>query len=416
MRILAISNCYPPFHAGGYGVLCHRLCECLGELGHDVTVLTTSAPKDNYPDPGGHPISVTVLRELSFLEHMHPGLLLWNTLRNKKIVSRCIRAIKPDLVYCFGVDRIGYQVYHTAVESGVPSVTVVGDTWLGQAWRDLPKYDPWIEFAMGRNSQGWKYVVKRIIGRLGNILGLYSGMRPLSVPIVHVISTVLADDLRSAGMPWLPLSHLIKYPLAPPFVSVDGAPVGQDGSISSTLRVLFLSRMEPLKGPDIAIKGVAGAVAQGANVTLTLAGIGVEKMTQELSRLASDLHVSDRIAWREAPTPDALVALYRSHDIFVFPSLIAEGLGIVCLEAMACGLPVLATRGWGQMDLVKEGETGFTFPKGDDKGLANLIYDLAHDRQKLSRLSIGSLAMAKQHNLSATKKSLDAWINDAILQ
>ncbi len=413
MRILAVSNYYPPFHAGGYGVLAHRICECLRQAGHDVTVLTSS-PKDKTPHPGEHQVNVPVLRDLKFVDDVSAGKLLWRLWVNKRVVARNIEHVKPDLVYCFGIDGVGYQVYHTAVESGIPSATVVGDTWLAQAWRDLPKFDPWIGLARGRHGKGGVRFVKQIIGHIGRAMGLYVNDKPRMCRPVYVISSFLKNDLEAAGFRWTEACHLIRYPLVPPFVSVEGLPIGKDGSSSSALRVLFLSRMEPLKGPDIAIRGLAGAFLQGADVRLTLAGIGAEKMMTDLKKVASDLGVAGRISWREAPTQDALVALYRSHDVLVFPSRIIEGLGIVCLEAMACGLPVLATHMGGQLDLVKEGETGFTFACGDEKELANLLKKLSTSRSEVERLSKGALAMAEQYSLDSVTRTLADGNRDAI--
>ena len=413
MRILAVTNLFPPFHAGGYGILCHRLCECMKQAGHDVTVLT-SISNGKRPDPGGLDVCLPVWRKLAFVEGLPAGLLFRNTLRNKRIVSRCIRTFEPDLVVCFGVDGIGYQVYHTAVESGVPSVTVAGDTWLGQAWRDLPKFDPWHALAAGRNSRGIQRLVKRGIGYVGQILGLYTGIRPRSARPVYAISSFLMDDLKSAGMSWTPFCHLIKYPLLPPFVSEDGVPVGLDGSGSPCLRVLFLSRMEPLKGPDIAIKGVAAAIRRGADVRLTLAGIGAEYMKADLSRLALDLGISECVHWADAPDQGGLVALYRAHDVFVFPSLITEGLGIVCLEAMACGLPVVATGLGGQLDLVKDGQTGFTFAPGDNTALAEILTSLAGDISLRRKLSCGAIDMAQAYSSAVVREEIAHWINEPL--
>lgn len=414
MRILAISNHYPPFHAGGYGVLSYRLCECLRQVGHEVTVLT-SVPKDSHPHPGGHQVDLPVFRELRFVDGAQAGWLLLLSWLNHRAVRRHIRERKPDLVYCFGNDGVGYQVYHTAVESGVPSVTVVGDTWLAQAWRDLPRYDRWSAFAVGFHTNGALRVLKRMIGCVGQLMGLYVGTKPRAPHPIFAISTFLKNDLIDAGFSRSECCRLVKYPLVAPFVKPDGAPIGKDGSSSPSLRVLFLSRMEPLKGPDLAIKGVAGALSRGVDVALTLAGMGAEGMKKELRRLASELGVADRVVWQEPPTQAALVALYRAHDVFVFPSRIVEGLGIVCLEAMACGLPVLATRAGGQLDLVKEGETGFTFMINDDKELSAKLAELAADRALLNKLSRGAMEMAKSYNVATVTQLLDEWTKDVVL-
>ncbi len=396
MRILVISNFFPPFHAGGYGVLCYRLCECLRQEGHEILVLTT-LPRQMTPDPGGYRIMVAVKRELCFVSGINAAQLLWRTWRNCRKVAQWMKTFDPDLVYCFGIDGIGYQVYHTAVESGTASITVVGDTWLVQAWRDLARFDPWIGFVNSRNTAGIARRVKRMAGWCGRLLGLYTGAAPLRGHPVHAISTFLVDELKKAGYPWTSQSRLIKYPLMPPFVTPDNKAVGKDGSSSPDLRVLFVSRMEMLKGPDVAVRAVARATHAGVGVKLTLCGIGAENAVATIKRLATGLRVADRIKFQSALTPEELAGLYRAHDVFVFPSRIVEGLGIVCLEAMACGLPVLATGEGGQLDLVRDGITGLTFKKGDDAQLAALMERMAADSVLRQRMSEQAMALAESY-------------------
>ena len=324
-------------------------------------------------------------------------MLAWRTLGNHRQVRRAIAAFKPDLIYAFSVDGIGYQVHHDASVSGIPLVTVAGDTWLGQAWRNLPHFDPWIALANAQHSQGLQAWVKRALGGLGRRAGLYTGTRPVAAHPVHAISTFLLDDLRAAGMPLDERSILIRCPLDAAFVDAQGRPVGRPPGRQPTLRTLFISRMQMLKGPDTAIRALALAVAAGADVTLTFAGIGADAMQQSLDRLAANMGVASRVSWTRAGDAATLVDTYRAHDVFLFPSRIIEGLGIVCLEAMACGLPVLGTDTGGQTDLILDGQTGFRFKPDDDQRLGALLVRLARDRDLLERLSAGAVGRAAEY-------------------
>ena len=191
MNILAVSNHYPPSHRGGYGILCYRICEELTLRGHGVTVLTSLAENGSKPDSADMRVCSNVIRDLVLLPPRSMVRLIAGTIRNDLVVKRALRTTKPDIVYIFGIDGVGFQVYHRATESGVPSLVAVGDTWLAQAWRDLPKFDPWIAVATGAGATGLVRLIKRCIGICGSALGLFAGRRPAREHRVHVISLSL---------------------------------------------------------------------------------------------------------------------------------------------------------------------------------------------------------------------------------
>ena len=95
--------------------------------------------------------------------------------------------------------------------------------------------------------------------------------------------------------------------------------------------------------------------------------------------LAFQWGIADHIDVRVKATPEALPSLYRQASVFVLPSN-EEGLGIVILEAMASGLPVVSTRCGGPETCVVEGETGYLTPVGDAEALAHRMQMLLEDR------------------------------------
>jgi glycosyltransferase involved in cell wall biosynthesis len=91
---------------------------------------------------------------------------------------------------------------------------------------------------------------------------------------------------------------------------------------------------------------------------------------------------------------EALLQAYASADIFVFPSAI-ESFGLVVLEAMAAGLPVVASRVGGIEDIVEEGRTGFTFEAGDTAGLVEGVRRIAANRSRMREMGRAARAFAE---------------------
>jgi glycosyltransferase involved in cell wall biosynthesis len=88
---------------------------------------------------------------------------------------------------------------------------------------------------------------------------------------------------------------------------------------------------------------------------------------------------------------DALPSLYRNADVFVLPSKSGEGFGLVVLEAMASGLPVIATKSGGVIDLVADGVNGRLVPPNDARALARALSELVDVADLRSGLRQGAL-------------------------
>jgi glycosyltransferase involved in cell wall biosynthesis len=81
------------------------------------------------------------------------------------------------------------------------------------------------------------------------------------------------------------------------------------------------------------------------------------------------------------------------HDIFIFPSLF-EGFGLVILEAMSQGLPVITTPNTGGPMIIKDGKDGFIVPIRDSQAIVDRVVKLAHDRERLSAMSLAAVRRA----------------------
>ena len=152
--------------------------------------------------------------------------------------------------------------------------------------------------------------------------------------------------------------------------------------------ILTVRRLVPRNGVDVLVRAWRREQL-GDRAELVIAGDGPERSTI-MGLAAGDAS----IALRGYVSDDELADLYRNCDVFVLPSRSGEGFGLVAAEAMATGLPVIATESGGITDLVEDGVNGVLVPTNDSASLGQAIRVLIDDEGKRSRLSRGALDTA----------------------
>jgi len=173
--------------------------------------------------------------------------------------------------------------------------------------------------------------------------------------------------------------------------------------------VLFVGRIEPLKGIDTLIQAMACLDLQGIHRPVHLAIIGgdvdvsPEDMSEEMTRLqkmCDDLCMGGMVLFLGKRGQDTLPYYYSAAEVVVMPSLY-ESFGMVALEAMACGTPVVASEVGGLGYLVQNGITGYTIPDSDPAELCDKLSHLLGDADL--RNQMGNSAAEYAANYAWTK-------------
>ncbi len=151
---------------------------------------------------------------------------------------------------------------------------------------------------------------------------------------------------------------------------------------------LYLGRVHPTKGIEFLIESFARLPRDSSSVELVIAGTGSEDYIHRLSDMVSRLQLRDKVRFVGHVPEDQKWHLLASCVGLVLPS-IYEPFGIVLLEAMAQGKPVIATRPGGPEDIIEEGITGFLVRYGDVESLSSkmltLLTDVSHDMGRRGR-------------------------------
>ncbi len=206
--------------------------------------------------------------------------------------------------------------------------------------------------------------------------------------LARVDRVIAATPAEQAQLEWLYKADMRKVCVIPPGVEVGHFyPIPVDearqyiGLAPEARMILFVGRIEPLKGLDTLIKAVACLRVKDLAEPVHLAVIGgdpeaaPEEMSAEMARIqkmCDDLTVGKMVAFLGKRSQDTLPYYYSAAEVVVMPSHY-ESFGMVALEAMACGTPVLASQVGGLAFLVQDGVTGYHVPDGDDEALCERL-------------------------------------------
>ena len=167
--------------------------------------------------------------------------------------------------------------------------------------------------------------------------------------------------------------------------------------------LLFVGRIQPLKGVDVAIRALA-ALDHTDAVLLVVGGASGASGNREVDRvhkLAAELGVTDRVRWIPPQPHHLLSTYYRAADLCLVPSR-SESFGLVALEAAACGTPVVAAAVGGLRTIVDHGRTGFLVDGRDPAVYASYAEEILDGPVLAGELSAAAARRAAGYTWSTT--------------
>ena len=213
--------------------------------------------------------------------------------------------------------------------------------------------------------------------------------------LVITPSVTLQEELRSHGVT-VPVEYLSN--------GIDTSIVVPKDSYAPTKRLLHAGRLGHEKNVEQVLQAFALLLEHEPDYTLDIVGDGPAR--EHLDRVAARLGISARVRMRGFMDRAALGRIYRSYDAFVTASTI-ETQGIVLLEAMSAGLPIVAVRALAVPEIVGEGRSGLLVEPGDIAGLAATLGTVLGDRALREAMGAAGREDVLQHALPAVVARLE---------
>jgi glycogen synthase len=361
MKILVITDRYPPHYAGGYELGCRDAVDALRARHHDVAVLTSTYGVEPFQAEAD-----AVLRrfEVDFERQRWNFLqLLWREAQNQRQFRQVVRQFQPDVVYFWKLNRISVSLAFMTQQMDLPISYYVFDRWI-TTWEQ----DPWLQIWRSPSVRRSNSLIK-------------TAVRPF-LQMADLIHTNGALDFSHAQL----CSHYLKrYALevGKPVANAEVIHWGVDLNLfpyrpraHTPERLLYVGRLVPHKGVHTAIQALALLVQQEKYRGLELTIVGDDAPTEYLDSLHDLVRTAglqDRVHFGSFVEHGDLPGLYQQHDVLLFPSVWDEPFGITLLEAMASGLAVIGTGTGGSGEILQHKVNGLVFPPEDTETCARHI-------------------------------------------
>ncbi len=385
MRILLLSNLYPPHVLGGAEIVARDYAVQLATLGHEVTVLTSFYGLSK-PEQDGH-----ILRTLHYTPaaHVDRGRPLWQQLgllsdyyryfhhpASVRELRRVIAETRPDVLYIWEITGLGMNsLLHALHDIHIPVVFHLESYWLQYA----------LTAETGQTRLRTKQLKKLLIG---------------NVPALHYTSIIAASEAvkqeyTAAGCDPNRI-EVIYNGIDARFLDTPRSSSETDGS--DEIRLIYVGRLCDEKGVHIILKALDMLVnEQGRrNFHLDIFGEGDEAYVKELHAFLNEKRLSERVTFHGKVPQEQLIRAYDRATIMLIPSIWKEPFGLVVAEGMARGLPVITSNLGGPAEIVTHGVDGLLTEPGDVQAVAAAIAQLADDSALRVRLTHAARATVQE--------------------
>lgn len=384
MRILVMSNFYPPHFVGGYELGCLDVVEGLKARGHQVCVLTSTHGVGK-PQRDG---SVYRWLETDFGSEIRAGArglirLLRKESANGRAFKRLCATFKPDLIYAWNLTHISISVIFLAQKIGLPVCFYVSDHWLSRWESDL-----WYTQA----RRGHRRPSSRLAWQPVKLYLRASGLLPgpdMDLSHVQFTSRYLKQAAIEAGKP-VSEAEVIHW-------GIDTDKFAYNQAARDPGRLLYVGQIAPHKGVHTAVEALKIITEHPCYKSTTLTIVGGPDYGGHVRGMVSSLGLERNVSFTGLIPREELPEIYRQHDLFVFPSVWEEPFSIALLEALASGLAVVATRTGGSPEILESNVNALTFMKEDASACAAQILRLFNDPELFDRVRLNGRRTVEEH-------------------
>lgn len=394
MKILVLSNLFPPHGIGGYEERCRDAVVVLRERGHEVLVLTSDHLVEDQPSMESKSIEEGVLRKLWLswfgLKPENLAQFAENVAKDMTILEETLQDWKPDLVHVWSMGGVSKTLMAVLDACGLPVLYDISDYSL---LREL-KHDLWFKYW----SQSDIHATESTEIQQHDILVRYQGGVPAKPPQVWVRNatfTSQAVETKYLSSGYLPCAKQV-IPCGIPLANFPTSPLKERNFPPQ--RLLFVGNIRYDKGAHTVLEALGLLVGEFPKLHLSFAGECFSwRYREKLDKLMERFSLEDHVTFLPSVERGQMSSVYAAHDLVVFPSIWEEPFSLVVLEAMASGIPLVGTLSGGSKEILLDGENALVFTADHAPSCAQVIRRLMQDPALYRQLCEVGPPLIKEH-------------------
>jgi len=378
MKILIISNYYPPYYIGGYELACLKTALFLKQHGHEVSILTgTYKHESKKIEP--------IYRKLKYINYDNSSFINKHTVEtyNYKVTKEFIQTTSPDLVYLWSLRCVSIAPAMAVQDLHVKKVFEIGDFWM-----------------KGYYHNNFLSKLKRSIK---NILPFTIGSKVDFSPVICV-SKWMAKEMKN------------KYLAKNIHVIPNGVNIFEKSTkeLDKTIKYMFCGRIDYSKGLDLAIKALGNLKDKGiTNFEFHIYGEGNREYIKKCQNIINALNLKKEITF--CGKKDDINKYYKQYDILLMPTRMREPFGLVLIEAMAEGVVVIAPNAYGPAEIISHNLDGLLFEEENIDDLTLNIIKVHTNKYLYFKLRDAAFNKVFQDfNLFHVKKEVEKVLLDVV--
>jgi glycogen(starch) synthase len=410
VKILFISNLYPPNIVGGYERLCFAVAEGLAKRGHQVMVLTSDYGGKKMDYPGQ-----VVCRDLSLFAtkdniykpfSLAPDEWAARDIYNQEVITKVTAKYEPHVLFVWNLSFLTSSILEAIKKTELSVVYLLTDNWLAS-------------FLNPAFVQ--EYFAKRVLNFVPKYQLLYLGVKrklkkrgtaAFLLPGRAIFASRFMREFYSeAGFHFegdTVIYHGVNLPVVDEARFANRNKLVTDGE----LRLLIAGRVVDLKGVHTAIQALPSIQNKLSSLKVTLTVVGDDQDHAYLERIhsqISNMHLSGVVKFDKPVPEDGLFDLFQQYDIYLFPSLY-EPFSLTLIHALNAGIPTIASDAGGNPEIVGRRQAGLLFPRGNDGRLAEAVVRLGRNEVLREALSFNARHISHEYTFERMLTEIDQYL------
>ena len=390
MKILVITENYPPAQVGGYEIRSKEVNDGLLKFGHDIYVLTSGYPEISCNHLRYENIIFRLLHKRKKSKNIFPQI--FNDIKDLKLLKKILVEKNPDIIYIWSIQNLSNAIFPYLSTLNIPIILDEGSSEYIHIYKIQQRG---IYFYKNYSDSFIKSKLKGLIYFLAKILS--NNKIKLDWKIPDDMQVIFNSNSAYEYTKKKVNRRINNYTIIHTGIDIEKFPFILHSPENDSVKIITPGRIKPIKGTLDSVKLLNFLINNNVPATLKIVGsIQSQEYLDEIFEYSKLRNIENFLEFIPMVSQDKLVDYYHSSDFCFVPSYLKPGFSRVPLEAMSCGSLVITYGNEGSNEIIINDKNGYIIPETDIISAAKIIKELSSDKKKYKDIVICAKELVKK--------------------